>query len=112
MNKFQGLKARRAAAAIVTASVLAAGLLSATASMAGSDEFDRKMSSVIGQIKADPSYRKIPLDTSADRQWFYDQSAALFEKKITKAQYVDEGSRKFPGYEASFDKLADLFTAS
>jgi hypothetical protein len=92
--------------------VLAAGLLSATASMAGSDEFDRKMSSVIGQIKADPSYRKIPLDTSEDRQWFYDQSAALFEKKITKAQYVEEGSRKFPGYEASFDKLADLFTAS
>jgi len=112
MNKFQGLKARRAAAAIVTASALAAGLLSATAAMAGSDVFDRKMSSVIGQIKADPSYRKIPLDTAADRQWFYDESAALFEKKITKSQYVDEGNKKFPGYEASFQKLGDLFTAS
>jgi hypothetical protein len=112
MNKFQGLKARRAAAAILTASVLAAGLLSATASMAGNNAFDKKMSDVIGQIKADPSYRKIPLDTGADRQWFYDQSAALFDKKIDKAQYVEEGSKKFPGYEASFDKLGDLFTAS
>ena len=34
MNKFQGNKAQRAAAAIATATVLAAGLMTATASMA------------------------------------------------------------------------------
>ena len=111
MNKFQGNKAQRAAAAIATAAVLAAGLLSATASNASSAAFDNRMSHVITQVKADPNYKKIPLDSTNDREWFADQSEALFKKKITKEEYVAEGAKHYPGYEASFSELADLLTA-
>jgi len=111
MNKFQGNKAQRAAAAIATAAVLAAGLLSATSSMASSPAFDNRMSHVIAQVKADPNYKKIPLESTNDREWFADQSEALFKKKITKDEYVADGTRHFPGYEASFGELADLLTA-
>ena len=52
MSKFQS-KAHRAATAIAAAAVLAAGLLTATSSMANA--FDNKMSSVITQVKADPN---------------------------------------------------------
>ena len=110
MNKPHGNKAQRAAA-IATAVVLAAGLLTTTASMAG-NAFDNKMSSVIAHVKADPNYKTIPLGSSVNREWFFSQSEALFNKKITKEQYVADGAKQFPGYEASFTELADLLTAS
>ena len=110
MIKFNGNKAQRAAAAIATAAVLAAGLLTTTASMAGS-AFDNKMSTVIAHVKADPNYKAIPLGSSVEREWFFSQSEALFKKKITKEQYVADGVKQFPGYDASFAELADLLTA-
>ena len=104
-------KAQRVAAAIATVAALAAGLLTTPVSMAGSTAFDNRMSSVITQVKGDPGYKKIPLSTSADREWSYEQSEALYQKKITKEQYVADGGKQFPGYEASFHELADLLTA-
>ncbi|MDP9126312.1 MAG: hypothetical protein M3N82_17235 [Pseudomonadota bacterium] len=101
MNKFQ---------AIATAAVLAAGMLTATASMASA--FDNKMSSVIATVKADPTYKSIPLGSSVDREWFFSECEALYKKKITKEQYLADGAKQYPGYEASFNKLADLLTAS
>ncbi len=111
MNQFQGHKAQRVAAAIVTAAVFAAGQLTATSSMAAS-AFDNKMQSVIVHVKADPAYKSIPLESSSDRAWFFQESENLFKKKISKEQYVADGVKQFPGYEASFTELADLLTAS
>jgi len=101
MNKFH---------AVAAAAALAAGLLTATSAMA-TTAFDNKMSAVIKHVKADPNYKSIPLDSSADRQWFFAQCEALYSKKITKEQFVSEGARQFPGYEASFSELADQFAA-
>ena len=101
MNKFN---------AIAAAAVLAAGLMTATASMAA--PFDTKMSSVIATVKADPSYKSIPLSSRADRAWFFDECEALYSKKITKEQYMADGAKQFPGYDESFAKLADLLTAA
>ena len=111
MNKFQGNKAQRAAAAIATAAVLAAGLMTTTASMAAS-AFDNKMSHVIAHVKADPNYKSIPLNSSVDREWFFNECEALYKNKITKEQYIADGAKQFPGYDASFAELADLLTAA
>ena len=111
MHKFQRTSTYRAMAALTTVAVLSAGLMTATASMAGS-AFDARMASVIDHVQADPGYKKIPLNTSADRQWFFDESQALYEKKISKEKYLADGSKQFPGYDASFSELADLLTAS
>jgi len=111
MNKFQGNKAQRAASTIAAVAVLVAGLLASTASNASSAAFDNRMSHVIKHVMADPSYKKIPLDSTNDREWFDDQSEALFAKKITKEQYVADGVKHYPGYDASFVELADLLTA-
>src|SRR2546430_1970787 len=100
MNKFHGNKAQRVATAVAAVTVLAAGLLTTTASMA--NPFDNKMSSVIAQVKADPNYKTIPLASAGDREWFFSESQALYKKKITKEQYVADGEKQFPGYGASF----------
>jgi len=101
MNKFH---------AVAAAAALAAGLLTATSSMANA-AFDNKMSAVIKTVKADPNYKSIPLESSSDRRWFFAQCEALYSKRITKEQFVSEGARQFPGYEASFSQLADQFTS-
>ena len=111
MNKFLGTRTHRAAVAITTAAVLAAGLMTTTASMAN-PAFDARMASVIAHVKADPGYKSLPLNTSVDREWFFDESEALFQKKITKEQYIADGNKQYPGYEASFVELADLLTAA
>jgi hypothetical protein len=92
--------------AVATAAVLAAGLLTATVSMAAA--FDTKMSEVIAHVKADPNYKVIPLQSSADREWFMDECHSLYSKKISKEQFVTDGAKQFPAYEASFKELADL----
>ena len=107
MSKFQS-KAHRATTAIAAAAVLAAGLLTATSSMANA--FDNKMQSVISQVKADPNYKSIPLATAADREWFFNECEALYKNKITKEQYMADGAKQFPGYDASFAEVADLLT--
>ena len=110
MNKFHGNKAQRIAVAVATAAVLAAGLLTSTASMASA--FDNKMASVIAKVKADPNYKPIPMQAAVDREWFFKESEALYKNKITKEQYLADGEKQFPGYGASFSELADLLTAS
>jgi hypothetical protein len=111
MNKFQGNKAQRAVAAIATAAVLTAGLLTTTASMA-TGAFDNKLSAVIAHVKADPNYKTIPLNSATEREWFFNECEALYKKKISKEQYMADGARQFPGYDASFSELADLLTAA
>lgn len=109
MSKIQS-KAQRAATAIAAAAVLAAGLMTATSSMASA--FDNKMSSVIAHVKADPNYKTIPLNNSADREWFFNECEALYKNRITKEQFLADGAKQFPGYEASFNELAELLTTA
>ena len=104
------IKFQRTAAVAVAAVVLSAGLMTTPVSMAAS-AFDNKISAVIAQVKADPSYKAIPLQSSADRSWFFEESEALFKKRITKEQYLADGAKQYPGYDASFNELADLLLA-
>lgn len=101
---------RRAGLALASATVLAAGLLASTASMA-SVAFDNRMGAFVAHIKEDPNYKRIPLETTADREWFYQLTEQVYEHKITKEQFVAEGVKKYPGYDASFSEVADFMTS-
>jgi hypothetical protein len=109
MTQASSTRIRRAAGALA-ATALAAGLLASTAAMAASPAFEARLSALIDHIKADPNYKRIPLQTTNDRSWFYKESEDLFEKKITKEQFIADGAKQFPGYEASFATVADFMT--
>ena len=98
-------------AAIAAAAVLAAGLTTAPAAMATTHAFDNRLVSVISQVRKDPNYKVIPLGGKDDKQWFIDECSALYSGKLTKEQFVADGVQKFPGYEASFQQLAEGLTA-
>ena len=101
---------RRTALGLLATSVLAVGMMASTA-MAASAGFDNRMGQLAAHVKEDPNYKRIPLDTTSDRQWFYDESQALYTNKITKEQFVKEGAQRFPGYEASFAEVADFIAS-
>jgi len=109
MKKLHPIK--RTAAALASTAVLAVGLMSAGSAMA-TNVFDAKMAAAIAHVKADPNYKAIPMKSSAERAWFYQESQSLWEKKITKEQYVAEGAKQFPGYEASLSEFADQLVQS
>jgi len=97
-------------AAVAATAVLAAGLTIAPAAMATTHAFDHRFYSVITQARNDPNYKVIPLKGDDDKQWFVDECNAVYQGKLTKEQFVAEGAQKFPGYEASFQQLAEGLT--
>jgi hypothetical protein len=101
---------RRTAFGLLATTVVATGMMASTA-MAAAAGFDNRMGQLVAHVTADPNYKRIPLDTTSDKQWFYDQTEALYSKKITKEQYVSQGAQKFPGYEASFSAVADFIAS-
>ena len=102
-------KLSRAAANLAAVAALAAGLLTSNVAMAAA--FDVRMSALIEHIKTDPNYKRIPLETVEDRRWFSQKSKAVYDKRITKEEFVAEGAKNFPGYEASLAYVADFMTA-
>lgn len=111
MTHTQMNRIRRAAASLLATSALAAGLMASTTTMAAPTGFDVRMNALIAHVKDDPNYKRIPLTSTADREWFYNKSEALYSKKITKEQFVSEGSKQFPGYEASLTTVADFMAS-
>ena len=100
-------RTRRTGAMLVYAVALATGLLASASSMA-SYAFDSKMQQFVEHLKDDPGYKRIPLQSTADREWFYHLSEQVFEHKMTKEQFVSAGAERFPGYESSFSSVADF----
>jgi len=72
--------------------------------------FETKFTKVLDDIKKKDDYKKIPLETNANTEWFIKQSFMLWDKQLTKEQYISNGAKKFPGYEKTFAYLADEFS--
>lgn len=69
--------------------------------------FQSKLSSVAKEAAADPSYKEIPLNTTADKNWFTDLAYKYYKKDITGGEFVKQGVAKFPEYGDSFQYLAN-----
>ena len=98
---------RRIASRVLAATAIAAGLLASTSSMANQG-YDKRLDALVVHVKAEPDYKPLPLFDGKDRMWFYNLTESLYDGKITKEQYVAAGLKEYPGYEASFNEIADF----
>ena len=69
--------------------------------------FEKKLTSVAETLPKEPGYKRIPLDTQTEQEWFTTQAFLLWDKKMSKDQFVTEGEKRFPGYKESFEVVAD-----
>lgn len=63
--------------------------------------------SVIDDAKADSSYKVIPLDSRADQRWFMETMFKVWEREITKEEFIKMGIEKFPNNRESFEFVAN-----
>jgi len=71
--------------------------------------FEKKFTQVLEDIKKKDGYKKLPLEDEEDLAWFINLSFKLWDKQISKAEYITVGEKKFPGYKETFEYLADEF---
>ncbi len=69
-------------------------------------EYENKINTIAKEITSDPDYKRIPLDTKEDIDWFVTQSFLYWDGKSSKQEFIDIGLKRFPGYRDSFEYLA------
>ena len=55
----------------------------------------------------DPKYQRIELDTAKNKMWFQTLSYKLWNREITKAQFIEEGLKKYPKHRYEFEFIAE-----
>ena len=66
--------------------------------------YEKKMREVASGIKDDPNYQRLALDTPEKKEWFKKLTYRLWDRQITRQQFVSEGLKRYPdhGYEFNF----------
>ena len=75
-------------------------------------EYNAAMGNVKKKIKADPNYKKLGLKTSEEKNWFTDLTYGLWDKKISREQFIANGLKKRPENLHEFNVIADGLLSS
>ncbi|GIT98080.1 hypothetical protein [Sulfurovum sp. TSL1] len=66
------------------------------------------MQNLVKEIdKNQPNYKHLPLTEEADFDWFYIETYALWDKNVTKDQFIQNGLQRYPAYRESLEYLAE-----
>ena len=72
--------------------------------------FEKKFNQVLEDVKNKKDYKKIPFDSNADTEEFIADSYKLWDKQITKEDFISKGTKKYPDFKETYNYLADEFT--
>lgn len=71
--------------------------------------FNTALARVATKIPEDPNYKKLELDTPEKKSWFRDLSYRLWDRQITRNQFIQEGLEKYPSNRYEFEFVANGF---
>ena len=71
--------------------------------------YKQTMRSVASGIKHDPNYHRIALDTPEKKAWFKSLTYRLWDRQITRNQFMYEGLSKYPERRYEFQFVIDGF---
>lgn len=72
------------------------------------DEFSDAMRRVADEVSKDPSYERIPLDSSEEMEWFTARAFLLWDGQLSKQDFIALGTQRFPNLRVSFEKVASI----
>ena len=55
----------------------------------------------------DPTYQRIALDTAENKIWFKTLTYKLWDREITKKEYIEEGLKRYPSHRYEFEFIAE-----
>jgi len=73
------------------------------------EKFHPVMTKVALSTKKDPKYKKMALTTTEEKEWFHDLMYRLWDRQITKNQFIAEGVAKYPTHRYEFAFVANGF---
>jgi len=68
------------------------------------EAYEKKMIQVAAGIQNDLNYKRLALDTPEKKEWFKKLTYRLWDRQITRQQFISEGLKRYPdhGYELNF----------
>ena len=74
-----------------------------------SANFKNTMTKVALSTKNDANYKKMTLDTPEKKAWFKDLMFRLWDRQITRHQFMAEGLAKYPTHKYEFTFVSNGF---
>lgn len=73
------------------------------------ERFRATMKEVALSTKDNPKYHRMALDTPEKKEWFKSLMYRLWDRQITRAQFIAEGLEKYPSHHYEFEFIANGF---
>lgn len=71
--------------------------------------YQQTMRSVASGIKHDTKYQRIALDTPEKKEWFKTLTYRLWDRQMTRQQFVAEGLAQYPSHRYEFEFVVNGF---
>lgn len=71
--------------------------------------YNQAMLKVGMSTRSDSKYQRIDLTSGENKEWFKDLTFKLWDRQITRAQFVEEGLSKYPTHRYEFEFVAEGF---
>lgn len=75
------------------------------------DKFKRTMHSVGLNIQNDPAYQRIDFAGKEEKKWFRMLTYRLWDRQITRQQFLSEGTAKYPQHIYEFEFIIAQLSA-
>lgn len=72
--------------------------------------FQRTMHSIGSNIQNDLAYQRIDFETAEEKKWFKTLTYRLWDRQITRQQFLAQGLEKYPQHEYEFNFIIRNFT--
>ena len=69
--------------------------------------YNDTMKKLARSTAADPKYHRISLETAKNKAWFGELSYKLWNREITKAEFITEGVKKYPERQYEFEFISE-----
>jgi len=73
------------------------------------ERFHTTMIQVAQSTKQDPNYHRIALNTQEEKIWFRDLMYKLWDREITRQQFIAEGVKRYPSHRYEFTYIANAY---
>ena len=68
------------------------------------EAYEKTMRKIASGIQDDANYQRLSLNTAEKKEWFKKLTYRLWDRQITRQQFIAEGLKRYPnhGYELNF----------
>jgi len=73
------------------------------------ERFHKTMKEVALSTRDNPKYNRMALETPEKKEWFKTLMYRLWDRQITRSQFISEGLAKYPTHQYEFAFIANGF---